>query len=657
MAKINILDKSVYNLISAGEVVERPASVVKELVENSVDAGADMIFVSLEDGGLTKIEVTDNGCGIDREDMNICYLPHTTSKISKAADLDEISTLGFRGEALASITAVAQVEIASKTADEEVGYRIQISGSNVGECGETGMSTGTKIVVDNLFFNTPVRRKFLKKPKAEESCVTQVMTELIFANPDVKFCYKCDGKVVFDTNKGLENAIFEIFSTEIANKMLPFDKTSGNVRVYGYIGDKTVYKHNRTAQTIIINGRSVDCATIQTAVTQAYGNRLMTRCYPVFVINVIMPFDEVDVNVHPNKKEVRFANSQRIFSCVYHAVEETLAKAETSFLRFDGGNKSENQNDDGLIAADSYGINNISDSNISEREVITNNISQNYVFSDNKEKENINKTYIKSDEKHDEFATQTSLDGLSQIIENQKTLVDSVVNQRGFVDNKALYGVSDNLYSHTPKNIDFKQYNVGLSDDIKDNIVILGQLFDTYLVLQYQQYAYIIDQHACHERYLFDRLKEKIDDGDCCCQPLLVPYILECSAEQYDYVEQISDSLVAIGFEIEEFGGLTFKINTVPAILYDIDLGKFFDQVLSERKIVGNCKQSDLIRDQLAMTACKAAIKAGDKLSNEQIESLLKNMKDGVPMQCPHGRPAVIRLSRTDLDKMFKRIV
>ncbi len=634
MAKINILDKSVYNLISAGEVVERPASVVKELVENSIDAGASEIIVSIEEGGLSKIVVVDNGSGIDREDMNICYLPHTTSKIAKASDLDEISTLGFRGEALASITAVAQVEIASKTAGDEVGYRLNINGAQIANSGEVGMSTGTKIVVSNLFFNTPVRRKFLKKPKSEEASVTQVMTELIFANPDVKFSYSCDGKVVFDTNRGLENSIFEIFGTEIANKMLPFDKTNGNIRVYGYVGDRTVYKHNRNSQTIVVNGRTVESTTVQTAVAQAYGNRLMTRCYPVFVINIILPFDEVDVNVHPNKKEVRFANSQQIFSRVYHAVEETLADDEKVAVLFDSTPKTIENNENVVRSLENTGLGDIVD-----------NISQAYI-----------------DKKDESVASDLAQNyknlELNKIIEKQKSLVDIGNTPHRFTDNSALRKVSDNVGTIRRGFDNSMQNKLELCNEESENdLKILGQLFDTYLVLEYQNFAYIIDQHACHERYLYDNLKEKIDDGDVSKQPLLVPYILECNPSQFDYVQAISNNLAQIGFEIEEFGGLSYKIYAVPAILNDIDLDEFFADIVSERKVLENAKQSELIKDKLAMTACKAAIKAGDKLSKEQIKSLIVNMKKGVPVQCPHGRPALIKLSRADLDKMFKRIV
>ena len=311
-----------------------------------------------------------------------------------------------------------------------------------------------------------------------------MMTELIFANPDVKFSYSCDGKVVFDTNRGLENSIFEIFGTEIANKMLPFDKTNGNIRVYGYVGDRTVYKHNRNSQTIVVNGRTVESTTVQTAVAQAYGNRLMTRCYPVFVINIILPFDEVDVNVHPNKKEVRFANSQQIFSRVYHAVEETLADDEKVAVLFDSTPKTIENNENVVKSLENTGLGDIVD--------------------------NISKAYI--DKKDESVASDLAQNyknlELNKIIEKQKSLVDIGNTPHRFTDNSALRKVSDNVGTIRRGFDNSIQNKLELCDEESENdLKILGQLFYTYLVLEYQNFAYIIDQHACHERYLYDNLK------------------------------------------------------------------------------------------------------------------------------------------------------
>ncbi len=660
MPKINILDPSVYNLISAGEVVERPASIVKELVENSIDAGATEIDIELTDGGLTSIVVADNGIGIASDDLDICYLPHTTSKIKVAADLDDISTLGFRGEALASITAVAQVKISTKTLDKEVGEYIQIDGGKVVDKGQIGAKQGTKIQVDNIFFNTPVRRKFLKKPKQEESIVSSVVTELIFANPDIKFTYSCDGKVVYQTNGGLENAIYAIYSTDIANKMIAFDDTYDSIRVYGYTGDKTLSKHNRSFQTTIVNGRTITNTTIQTAVMQAYGNILMKRCYPVYILNIIMPFEDVDVNVHPNKKEVRFADNQRIFSRVYHAISKALATQSSSMVI--GGykvelsdNQTNNDNDfsnsagQSLANSDNPNIaNNVDSSNISSK------LQQNVIDS-------INESYSQNIDNLEQIDPK-----LQQAIDAQQNLVGNIANSSSFADRKSFDRLSDNLtmrspimstksdnqYDYTQSSL-FEQIEKTLAPEYK----IVGQLFDTYLILELGEKAFVIDQHACHERILYDQLIEKVDNSQVARQTMLIPYIIECNSAQYEYMNNILDILTSFGFDIQEFGGLSFKVDAIPSLLSNINLDKFFDDILNEKNFTASLKKSDLIKDNLAQLACKSAIKAGDRLNDAQIRSLVDNMNKGIPMQCPHGRPTVIEVTRTQLDKLFKRIV
>ena len=336
MADINVLDSSVYNLISAGEVIERPSSVVKELVENAIDAGASKITLQIEEGGIRSISVADNGCGMNESNLAKAFLPHATSKLKEANDLDCISTLGFRGEALASIAAISQVTVKTKTCDSEIGCEISVNAGKTGEITPCGCNDGTLIKVENLFYNTPVRARFLKKPKAEEAFVTQTVSALILSNPEISFRYIVDGKAVFNTVGGLEDAVFQVYSNEIANNLIYFDENfPGGYRVYGYTGKRDLSRHNKNYQTTIINGRIIQNQTISVAASQAYGNAMMKRCFPVFVINIVMPFDEVDVNVHPSKSEVRFRDTNKIFSCVYHAISLALAREEGS-VRLNG---------------------------------------------------------------------------------------------------------------------------------------------------------------------------------------------------------------------------------------------------------------------------------------------------------------------------------
>lgn len=649
MAKINVLDSSIFNLISAGEVVERPASVVKELVENSIDAGATAISVEIKDGGISSIVITDNGCGIDKENMRLAFLPHATSKLSKAEDLDNIATLGFRGEALASIAAVSQIKMTSKTSDENVGNYISLSAGKVVEEGQKAIAQSTSIAVENLFFNTPVRKKFLKKPKMEESSVTSVMNQLALANPDIKFKYTVDGKTVFQTNGGLEEAVYSVYNNEIANGLIAFDYTFDKYRVYGYTGSASIAKHNRNYQTIIINGRVITNTTISTAVSQAYGNRLMTRTFPVFVLNIVMPFDEVDVNVHPTKTDVRFADSHKIFSCVYKSINSILAEQDQALLL--GKTKSESavteNNEESKVEKPTYiGQNQNSEDTVKIDESV-NRVTER-IFADDKNTSN--------------------RESYTDLIEKQKRVLEELKYSRDLP--KSFSRVADsgivksgselkkNNIESENKQTDFNSSLMDLVESqLEKEYKVVGQVFNTYLILEYDGKVYFIDQHACHERFIYDGLLEEVNNGQVDVQYMLVPFVLDCSNAQYEFFTSMMENLKELGFDIEEFGGLSLKVNSVPHILRDINLAVFFDNLYAEKNTVQNLKSSDLIRDKLAQKACKSAIKAGEKLDEKQIRQLLDGMKDGIPLQCPHGRPAVIAYSRKDFDKLFKRIV
>lgn len=657
MAKINVLDPSIFNLISAGEVVERPSSVVKELVENSIDAGATSISVEIKDGGISSILITDDGCGIDKENMRLAFLPHATSKLSKAEDLDNIATLGFRGEALASVAAVAQVTMTSKTQDEEIGNYIVLHAGKVVEEGKKAIAQSTSISVENLFYNTPVRKKFLKKPKQEESNVSSVMTQLALANPDIKFRYVVDNKTVFQTNGGLEEAIYSVYPSDIANGLIPFDYTYDDYRVYGYTGVPSLAKHNRNYQTIIINGRIITNSTISTAVAQAYGNRLMTRTFPVFVLNIIMPFEEVDVNVHPTKTDVRFEDNHKIFSCVYKSISSVLAEHEHNLVF--GKSAQENKNPEDVV----------------DREI---KIQQNTAPSEPKN-EGLKSDFSQESDIMDKlFGDDLKKDDYDALIEKQKKVVEELKYNKDLpktnfttVKENGIYSVSQNNKDLSVKaDIKYEFANAKntqekvqssllemIDDELTSQYRVVGQIFDTYLILESEGTVYFIDQHACHERFIYDGLLEQVNSRTVDTQYMLVPYIVECNNSQYEFMLAMQENFKELGFDIEEFGGMSFKINSVPYILRDINLAVFFNNLFAEKQSVQALKNSDLIKDKLAQKACKSAIKAGEKLDDSQIRKLLDNMKDGIPMQCPHGRPAVLSYSKKDFDKLFKRIV
>ena len=667
MADINVLDSSVYNLISAGEVIERPSSVVKELIENAIDAGANKITLQIEEGGIRSITVTDNGCGMNSENLAKAFLPHATSKLKEASDLDCISTLGFRGEALASIAAISQVTVKTKTADASLGAQLYAEGGKIGEIMPCGCNDGTVIKVENLFFNTPVRARFLKKPKAEEGFITQVISALILSNPEISFRYIVDGKAVYNTVGGLEDAVFQVYSNDVANQLIYFDESfPGGYRVYGYTGKRELSKHNKNYQTAIINGRIVQNQTVSVAAAQAYGNSMMKRCFPVFVINIVMPFDDVDVNVHPSKNEVRFREPNKVFSCVYHAVSLALANEEGS-VRI-----GENRTDVHILQTSEEN----SEYNAEKEPLKTEDGAQNNRLHRSEEKSAQNNPLINTSaivktavssfnnslyKENDGFSP---VKGLENAIKRQQEKVDG----RVYSENKNYAEKRENKVRDVassvikPDVIQKSIYDDGeifaeIDRSLSQGYEIVGQIFNTYLILQQDGTVYLIDQHAAHERFLYDGLMERVNRREPLSQPMIVPYILDCDNAQHDFIMGCLENLNSLGFEIEDFGGLSFKVNAVPQILSDMNLGVFFSKIFSERGKIGNVKNADLINDNLAQWACKSAIKAGDKLSEEQIKSLLEQMKDGVPVQCPHGRPAIVAVTRRDLDKLFKRIV
>lgn len=667
MADINVLDSSVYNLISAGEVIERPSSVVKELIENAIDAGANKITLQIEEGGIRSITVTDNGCGMNSENLAKAFLPHATSKLKEASDLDCISTLGFRGEALASIAAISQVTVKTKTADASLGAQLYAEGGKIGEIMPCGCNDGTVIKVENLFFNTPVRARFLKKPKAEEGFITQVISALILSNPEISFRYIVDGKAVYNTVGGLEDAVFQVYSNDVANQLIYFDESfPGGYRVYGYTGKRELSKHNKNYQTAIINGRIVQNQTVSVAAAQAYGNSMMKRCFPVFVINIVMPFDDVDVNVHPSKSEVRFREPNKVFSCVYHAVSLALANEEGS-VRI-----GENRTDVQILQTSEEN----SEYNAEKEPLKTEDGAQNNRLHRSEEKSAQNNPLINTSaivktavssfnnslyKENDGFSP---VKGLENAIKRQQEKVDG----RVYSENKNYAEKRENKVRDVassvikPDVIQKSIYDDGeifaeIDRSLSQGYEIVGQIFNTYLILQQDGTVYLIDQHAAHERFLYDGLMERVNRREPLSQPMIVPYILDCDNAQHDFIMGCLENLNSLGFEIEDFGGLSFKVNAVPQILSDMNLGVFFSKIFSERGKIGNVKNADLINDNLAQWACKSAIKAGDKLSEEQIKSLLEQMKDGVPVQCPHGRPAIVAVTRRDLDKLFKRIV
>ena len=652
MSVINILDKSVYNKIAAGEVVEKPASVVKELVENSIDAGATSISIEILDGGITYIKVSDNGKGIAYDDFDRVFLPHATSKVKTVDDLSKIGTLGFRGEALSSISSVSKVTMASKTAEDESGYQIKVTGGDLSEIVPIGATQGTYMMVEDLFYNIPARKKFLRKPKLEENDITNYISRLIMANPNISIKYSADNKVIYQSfGTGVFDAIYAVYGKNIVDNIAEFSFTKGDFEFSGYLGKPTFSKPNRTYQTLIVNGRYVINQTISTAVYKAYENFLMKGNFPFYVIYLNIPLDKIDVNVHPNKLDVKFEDSNQLFGIVYNGIIDFLYNLNNT--------KSISLYDEEEIEVDKSKLQVLqelkkqlnTESNTTTEETKNNNVvveevelSKSVEYEINKEDreknefiENVEKSNanVETVEKIIPFFTEKTLDFKIQsssqdIIEERElpaTFIKEEVEKISLIDSNA-------------------------------NIKIIGTIFDTYILIEKDGKLIVIDQHAGHERLLFDKFTNELNNKEVAIQPLLVPYILETNYQENLFIKDNLDNIKDLGFEIEDFGDNSYKINTVPMLFRDVNVNEFFDNILADldNKIIVSKDQT--IREYLAKSACKAAVKGNDVLTENEIKTLVIELhKPNQVLLCPHGRPIFIEFTQKEIEKWFKRIV
>ncbi len=630
MGRINLLSSKIYNRIAAGEVVERPASAVKELVENSIDAGAKNITVEIENGGITSICVTDNGSGIENSDLKKALLPHATSKISTLKDLDNITSLGFRGEALASIAAVSKIKIVSKPVSQPFGAEIISNGGEIGDVGDCAASEGTVITVNNLFYNTPVRAKFLKSERSEENEVSTTMARFILGHPDISFKYITDGKTALQSyGDGMESSMVCVYGPGIIGDCFKIQTEKNGIQIEGYLGKQYFSKPNRSYQTVFLNGRFVQNQTISSAIGNAYASYLMKRQYPFYVLNINMPADAVDVNVHPNKIDVRFANNQIVYGAVYSVVSKVL----------DGSSEILNiiRQDENLKAAQSLHKNENNHENI-------NNNANDYV-----------RHISKNDYKFDtlRFSDSKIIIG-AQSDANFKDKKDDKNSADIFAENKAyIEKLEKERKERELKNKISQQISIEVPKDLK----YVGQVLNTYLIFEDGSDIYFVDQHAAHERLLFDMFNNQIEKNSIATQPLIIPYILEVNNKEFSFLTEKNDILNSIGIEIEEFGKNAFKISSLPVYFAQMNIKDFFDDILSQLDTLKQITIKELLLDKLAQAACKAAIKSGDRLFDEDIKTIAEKLKDNPGLKCPHGRPCCIKITRTEIDKWFKRII
>lgn len=644
MAEINILEKEVFNRIAAGEVVGSPASIVKELAENAIDAGATEIDVEIQDGGIRSVIVADNGIGIPNSEVRKAFLPHATSKIKSAEDMETIGTLGFRGEALPSIASVSKVVLRTKFQEEKSATLIRINGGIEEEFDVCALEKGTIVEVSGLFYNTPARFKFLKSVRSEESAVTSVLQGLILANPEVAFQYKIDGELKFKTDGlGLPSAVKSVYPSQF-DQLLPVRFAEDSYKITGFTSKSGVSKGNRSSQTVVLNGRVVTDPAISAAVQNAYGERLMTRSFPIFVFDIVMPFDLVDVNVHPSKAEVRLRDARRLYGMIYRSVKDALEKSdreiENSFLF--AREITENAADSIMSTPKLFAQENFRTEELSKP---TENVflSHNGTKSEDLTKQPIKKSISESyyeicaalEQKDEVTVTLCNSTPISEISKNSPQVRVSQEAQEEF---------------HF-----LKENNINITDKpIRWNVV--GQIFKCYLIVENGEKGFIIDQHAAHERTIYDKLMKNAESESPESQPLLLPYIFRGSAEDCEFILKNRHSLSEIGFDLDEFGKNSIKVSMVPCAFTGINLDTFFQDLLSDASGIRSLKTSELLHGKLATLACKSAIKSGDELSPKQIDYFIEvYMRSGAPILCPHGRPTILPFDKLDLEKRFKR--
>ncbi len=637
---INILDSMIINRISAGEVVESPFSIVKELIDNAIDAGADKISIEIKNGGIDQIIVKDNGKGIEYDDIKKAFLPHATSKISSLDDLDSISTLGFRGEALASISNVSQTSITTKTQKDDCAYTLDVFGGKFGEIEPTIAETGTKITVNNLFYNTPARRKFLKKPKQEENQITNIVSRYILANPNLNIKYVADGKTIF-TTKGnrLIDAISCVYSDEITQNIMYIEKSNGSAKVSGYVSKVGFSKPNTTYQTLMINSRYVVDEIVSKAVYMAFEEYLMTRQFPFYVLNLEIPNVEVDVNVHPSKLNVKFANPSKIYDLVYSAVRGAIYQSINPNVNVDRTTnpliKTNNGSEEILIEPNTQ-------SSAVEVNVKPTEYSPITIF-DLKthlgEESEIYPTYSNSEPAVVSLKQTTPIEKL-----NAQNLASNLNDSN--IQTSEIHPTNAQNSTNQYKNIeDFLDYK------------IIGELFNEFLVLEKNDSMILVDFHAGHERLNYDRFTRMINERNLVIQDLLVPYVQTLSVQEVDFILSLKDNLLELGFDIDQFGDNQIIIHSIPMQLKDINLKDFVDDLVHDMKNLRPSMNNE-IRHYLMQKACKSSVKSGMKLTEMEIKELLKNLDLNNPvLLCPHGRPVITVVTRAQIEKWFKRIV
>lgn len=636
MARINVLPKEIYQLIAAGEVVERPSSVVKEMIENSLDAGAKNITLEIKNGGSTYIRITDDGCGIERDDVRKVFISHATSKISKKDDLNSIATLGFRGEAMASISAVSKVELLTKAENEEIGTRYEIAGGEELEFDDAGCPNGTTIVVRDIFFNTPARMKFLKKDVTEGNQVAGIVDRMAISHPEISFRFIRDGKQVLITsgNGDLKSTVYSVLGKEMSDSLMSVDYSFNDMRITGFVSKPTASRKSRAGQFFYINNRIVKSKTAMAALEQAYKNTIMVGRFPACVLNIELNPAQVDVNVHPAKTEVRFANEKPIFDLVYYAVKTAIENDRTV--------KEVEFKENPIYRQES-------------KNVYQNNDNKSFQakFDFFKKKDEPPSQQVIKTKPREDFWQVEAPKPEYKIAGDEKPKARVDIN----IEYEEPEEISTAKSKDAPKERDIEKVVITDEKDNENvipNFKLIGEAFKTYLIVEIENELYFIDKHAAHERMNFERFKAQATVET---QMLLAPVVVNLTKDEFIAISENVELIKKCGFELEEFGESQIIVRAIPSL---VDGDSVKDLMLEiAQKLLEH--KTDILPDKIDWiyhsASCRGAVKAGDYTSRQEQEMFVKKLLSMPNIRfCPHGRPVFIKMSKYDIEKQFGRV-
>ena len=633
MSDILLLSQDTIDKIAAGEVVERPSSVVKELVENAIDAKASIITIEIKKGGTSKIRVSDNGIGIPANQVSMAFLRHSTSKIRDVNDLNLIKSLGFRGEALSSIAAVSQVELITKTKEEVLGTRYVIEGGIEKNIEEIGAPNGTTFIVRNLFYNTLPRQKFLKSAKTEGNYIHDIVEKLAISHPEIAFQLSIDGKTKVSTvgSSKLKDSIYQIYGKSITNNMLEIDESLDGYRLYGYIGNSVVSRGNRNFENTFINNRFVKSKLIYSAIEEGYKGYLMQHQYPFCSLFIEVDTRIVDVNVHPTKLEVRIDDSAFLSKFITESIYNRLHLIED-------------------IREETVFAPSVRESLIEESHIEESHIEESHMDDSQIEESHIEESYIE-ESGIEESSVEEKIDEPAFIEPYEEKKYEEVKKKADDVINKIT------REEEIREKESYNQLSF-LSEEAKINHRIIGQLFDTYWLVEFGDSLYIIDQHAAHEKVLYEKTLELLESKEMSSQTVSPPVIVTLSSREEAFLNDNMDSFTDLGYKIEHFGGKEYAISAIPYNIFGIDEKALFLDMMSDCADINKTDNKKLLLEKIASMSCKAAVKGNMRLSFEESNKLIDDlMKLDNPFHCPHGRPTIIKMTKHELEKKFRRIV